>query len=76
MIADLDPEVPFTILAFFPSYQMLEDRVPTLAQMVEAYGAVRETGLQRIRMGNLGVFARTKEQWTALLEAVGQEGIG
>jgi len=68
--------VPFTILAFFPSYQMLENPAPTLDQMIEAYEAVHETGLQQVRLGNLGVFARTEEQWFTLLEAVGQDGIG
>ncbi len=76
LIADLDAGVPFTILAFFPSYQMLDNPAPTLAQMLEAYEAVREIGLQQVRLGNLGVFARTEEQWVTLLEAVGQEGIG
>ena len=76
LVASLDPEVPFTILAFFPSYQMLDNPAPTLAQMVEAYDAVGEAGLRQIRLGNLGVFARTEEQRTALLTAVGQESIG
>jgi pyruvate-formate lyase-activating enzyme len=76
LIADLDAEVPFTILAFFPSYQMLDNPAPTLPQMIEAYEAVREIGLQQVRLGNLGVFARTEEQWVTLLEAVGQDGIG
>jgi pyruvate formate lyase activating enzyme len=76
LIADLDVGVPFTILAFFPSYQMLDNPAPTLAQMLEAYEAVCEIGMQQVRLGNLGVFARTEDQWVTLLEAVGQEGIG
>jgi pyruvate-formate lyase-activating enzyme len=76
LIADLDPEIPFTILAFFPAYRMLDTPSPTLVQVVETYEAVRETGLRQVRLGNCGVFARTAEQWTTLLERVGVEGIG
>lgn len=28
LMADLDPETPFTILAFFPAYQMMERQPP------------------------------------------------
>ncbi len=76
LVASLDPEVPFTILAFFPAYQMLDTPPPTLAQVVEAYEAVHEAGLRQVRLGNCGLFARTDEQWEALLAAVGREGIG
>jgi len=76
LMADLDPEVPFTILAFFPAYRMLEAPSPTLAQMVEAYEAAREAGLRQVRLGNCGVFARTAEQRAMLLERVGVEGMG
>jgi pyruvate-formate lyase-activating enzyme len=76
LIADLDPEVPFTILAFFPAYRMLDTPQPTLDQMVEAYQASREAGLRQVRLGNCGVFARTAEEWESLLAAVGREGIG
>lgn len=40
LMADLDPETPFTILAFFPAYQMMESQPPVLAQMIEACEAV------------------------------------
>jgi pyruvate-formate lyase-activating enzyme len=76
LVADLDPEVPFTILAFFPAFRMLECSPPTLGQMVEAYEAAREAGLQHVRLGNWGVFARTAEQLARLLETVGHEAIG
>jgi pyruvate-formate lyase-activating enzyme len=76
LVADLDPKVPFTILAFFPTYQMLDNPPPTLDQIVQTYEAVRETGLQQVRLGNCGVFARTEEQWETLITVVGREGIG
>jgi pyruvate-formate lyase-activating enzyme len=76
LVAGLDPDVPFTILAFFPAYQMEDTPAPTLDQMIQAYTAVIETGLRQVRLGNCGVFARTTEQWHALLEATGEDALG
>ena len=56
----VDPAIPFTILAFFPEYKMKEFRRPMVKEMVDAYQKVKATGLQNIRLGNLGVFARTE----------------
>jgi hypothetical protein len=44
--------------------------------MVQAYEAVRQTGLRQVRLGNLGVFARTAGEWETLLDAVGMEWLG
>lgn len=53
-----DSEIPFTILAFFPEYRLKDFRTPTVYEMVDAYQRVKATGLQNIRLGNIGVFAR------------------
>ena len=76
LIADLDPDTPFTILAFFPAYQMGDTPPPTLKQMIEACEVSCEAGLRQIRLGNCGVFARTAEQWERLVNRVGMERIG
>lgn len=76
LIADLDPDIPFTILAFFPTYQMSDTPPPTLDQMVEACEAVCEAGVRQVRLGNCGVFVRTLEKWAELLDRVGVERIG
>jgi pyruvate formate lyase activating enzyme len=59
LLVEVDPEIPFTILAYFPAYKMTV-RSPTLDEMVTAYDAAREVGLQNVRMGNLGVVSRKK----------------
>ena len=76
LVADLDPDVPFTILAFFPAYQLEDTPAPALDQMLRAHTAVIEIGLRQVRLGNCGVFARTSEQWHALLEATGKDALG
>ncbi len=76
LIASLDPEIPFTILAFFPAHQMLDTPAPTLAQMIEACEAVCETGLRQVRLGNCGIFVRTKAQWERLVDRVGLQRVG
>jgi pyruvate formate lyase activating enzyme len=62
-LAAVDMSIPFTILAFFPEYQMKDFRTPTVEEMVCAYENARNAGLTRVRLGNLGVFAKTVEDY-------------
>ena len=66
----VDPHIPFTILAFFPEHQMKDFSSPTVLQMVDAYQTVRSVGLKNVRLGNLGVFARTKIDQAYLMSHV------
>ena len=70
IIADLDTEVPFTILAYFPEYK-LKARSPTLMEMIRAYLAVEEVGLKNVKFGNIGVFAKTQRDLDILLSILG-----
>ena len=65
-----DSSIPFTILAFFPEYRMKDHRPPTVQEMVAAYKRVKSTGLKHIRLGNLGVFARSEADRLYLTENV------
>jgi pyruvate-formate lyase-activating enzyme len=65
-----DADMPFTILAFFPEYRMKDFARPSVTQMVEAYQRVKAVGLTHIRLGNLGVFARTEADQAFLMENV------
>jgi pyruvate-formate lyase-activating enzyme len=65
-LAALNTEIPFTILAFFPEYRMQDFRPATVEEMVRAYEAAKTAGLTAIRLGNLGVFAKTKEDFLFL----------
>jgi pyruvate formate lyase activating enzyme len=71
LIFDVDPEIPFTILAFSPEYQMRRYRSPKTSEMVEAYFAVTGTGLMNVRLGNTVVFASCEEDLLLLREQVG-----
>jgi pyruvate formate lyase activating enzyme len=55
-ISEVDPAIPFTILAFFPEHQMKNYRSPNTKEMFDAYRKVKSNGLKNIRLGNLGVF--------------------
>jgi pyruvate-formate lyase-activating enzyme len=69
-LSAVDPSIPFTILAFFPEYRMKNSRAPTTEEMVEAYARVRSTGLNRVRLGNLGVFVRSERDQKLLIDHV------
>jgi pyruvate-formate lyase-activating enzyme len=71
LLAKIDAEIPFTILAFFPECRMMKNRAPNLQEMVEAFAAVKATGLKNIRLGNTGIFAPKEEDYQLLLEEVG-----
>ena len=65
-----DTDIPFTILAFFPEYLMKDHASPTVVEMVEAYRRIKAVGLKNIRMGNIGVFARSEAGQAYLMENV------
>jgi len=65
-----DPDIPFTILAFFPEHQMKDFRSPNVEEIVDAYQEVKSVGLKNIRLGNVGVFARTEKDQTYLVSHV------
>jgi pyruvate-formate lyase-activating enzyme len=76
VLAQVDVEIPFTILAFFPAYCLKDHRPPTSGEMVLAYELSKEAGLKNIRLGNLGVFARTEEDFKFLEERLGDMKTG
>ncbi len=75
LLVDLDPEIPFTILAFFPEYK-LKVRPPTLMEMLKAYNAAEEAGLKNIKIGNYGVFVKSEEDLQILLSTIGLKALG
>lgn len=76
LIADLNAEIPMTILAFFPEYEMKNVELPTLNQMIRVFKSVKEIGLRNVKLGNCGVFAKSREDWEYLLQEIGKEGVG
>lgn len=67
VLSEVDPAIPFTILAFFPEHQMKDFRRSNTKEMVEAYKKVQSTGLQNIKLGNLEVFIHNDQDRDYLL---------
>lgn len=76
LLFNINPDIPLTILSFFPAYKMKNSKSPTLSDMVRIYNKVKEIGLNSVKLGNCGVFAKGSEDWKNLLKEVGKEGIG
>jgi pyruvate-formate lyase-activating enzyme len=76
LILEVNPDIPLTILAFFPAHQMKNQESPSLSKMMRVYHRVRELGLKKVKLGNCGVFAKDHKDWEYLLKEVGKEGIG
>lgn len=62
LIVDVDPTIPTTLLAFFPSYKLKDHRAPTFEEMIESQRVMKGEGVENLRLGNIGVFAKTEEQ--------------
>ncbi len=69
LLAGIDREIPFTILAFFPQYQMKSVPSLTVEQMVSAYQAAKASGLVNVRLGNVGVFVKSEGDYRYLAGA-------
>lgn len=76
LIATINPEIPFTILAFFPQYKLMDVRRPKLMEMIQTYFKVKEAGLKNVKLGNISVFAKNEEELKLLISLVGLEAIG
>jgi len=72
----LNPNIPFTILAFFPAYKMKNIKSPTLSDMIRVYKKIKEIGLKNVKLGNYGVFVKTNEDLEFLIKEIGIKGIG
>jgi pyruvate formate lyase activating enzyme len=65
-IADLDPSIPYSLLAFHPDYHMADLPYTSLGQAVECYNAARRH-LERVHVGNLHTLGvRSMESFAAL----------
>ncbi len=62
LLSEIDKNIPFTILAFFPSYKLNDLRSPTIYEMMTTYFSVKPF-LNHVRLGNIGVFVRTMEEY-------------
>lgn len=76
LLREVNDEIPFTLLAFFPEHKLSDNRPPTTMEMLRTYLAVKDVGLKNVKLGNCHVFAKTKEEWDLLLAVAGIEGIG
>ncbi len=66
LLAQVDSTIPFTVLAFFPEYRLTDAPSPDFQQMIEAYYAVKDAGLKNIKLGNIGMFAKTEIDYETL----------
>ena len=73
LLAGIDPQIPFTLLAFFPEYQLMDTRPPTVREMIGTYQSIMDAGIINMRIGNVGVFARTDEDQELLERETGLE---
>ncbi|MHA2250307.1 MAG: radical SAM protein, partial [Candidatus Kariarchaeaceae archaeon] len=74
LIADVDPNISTTLLAFFPCYKLESPsyRAPMKEEIVESFLSMENEGLKNLRIGNMGVFMKTEEDYQYLQENLGK----
>ncbi len=75
LLASVDKGVPTTLLAFFPQHKLSHLREPTYAEMVKAYRVLKEVGLTKVKVGNVGVFCKDEECLDRLVKEIGRENV-
>ncbi|MFQ5977804.1 MAG: radical SAM protein [Candidatus Heimdallarchaeota archaeon] len=75
LIVEVDPNIPTTLLAFFPCYKLSEspNRAPSVQEMVKSFLVMRGEGLRNLRLGNLGVFLKNNQDASYLFEILGAD---
>ncbi len=76
LIVETDPTIPTTLLAFFPTYQLSHARPPVLQEMIQSAQAMQDQGLTNLRLGNIGVFVKTQENYEYLASHLSDVSIG
>jgi pyruvate formate lyase activating enzyme len=51
-IADLDPTIPYSLLAFFPALFLSDLPITSRKQVEECYQAAKDAGLESVHIGN------------------------
>jgi pyruvate formate lyase activating enzyme len=56
-LAELDPSIPYALLAFHPAFEMADLPTTSRRQAVDCLAAAQSAGLKRVRLGNLHLLA-------------------
>jgi pyruvate formate lyase activating enzyme len=51
-VASLDPDIPYSLLAFYPQFFMADLPPTSRRQAAECWQAAKEAGLRNVRIGN------------------------
>lgn len=63
LLAQVDPKIPYAIVAFLPENKLDHVSSPNFRQMIEAFKAAKDAGLKNVKLGNLGRFVKNMEEY-------------
>lgn len=66
LLAQVDDEIPYAIIAFFPEHKLKHIESPNFEQMKRAFEVAKNMGLVNVKLGNLGRFVKTIEEYETL----------
>jgi pyruvate formate lyase activating enzyme len=56
-IAELDPTIPYALLAFHPAFEMSDLPTTSRQQALDCLATAQAAGLHRVRLGNVHLLA-------------------
>ena len=63
-IASLNPNIPYALLAFHPDFLMADLLTTSLQHADQCLKAAKESGLRRVRLGNIHLLRNERDDWT------------
>ena len=66
-IADIHPDIPYSLLAFAPQFYLHDLPVTSEGHAVEALAAAKAAGLTRVRVGNIHLLGEPYDRPTRLI---------
>lgn len=68
LLMQVDSGIPYAIIAFIPEHRLRHVRSPDFRQMMGAFEAAKDAGLENVRLGNLGRFVKSSDEYEVLFE--------
>jgi len=73
-IASLSPEIPYSLLVFYPAYCASDLPVTSREQAIRCFRAAVEAGLKRVHVGNLHLLGLSSRAFFAVVEENAEKG--
>ena len=65
-LAQIYSGIPYAVIAFLPEHKLKHIPSPDFRQMISAFEAAKDAGSRNVRLGNLGRFMKSMDEYEML----------